>query len=146
LVVGMHPHVARGNESISNSHVYYSLGNFVFPPITLSDGAVLQWEKECRQGLALEGIFGGDSWIWSEAPLLISRDGCPHRPGSADEEAMRRVFADLSAALKNEFGRGYPALRRKEMLRHYAWRLWTMGWLERFRLLGRGLRPAPRQE
>lgn len=137
LIVGIHPHVVRGTERISNSLAYYSLGNFVFPPIPLCDGAVLRWERVCREGLALKGTVERGGWIWSETPHVISIDGSPHPPGPDDEEAMRREFADLSIALTDKYVNGYPSLRRKEMLRHFAWRLWTMSWRDRARLIGR---------
>jgi hypothetical protein len=142
LVVGTHPHVVRGRESIFGSPVYYSLGNFVFPPIALIDGAILHWEKVCRQGMALKGMFDGDSWIWLEAPLLITTEGCSHRTDSDEGRGMQRSFANLSAALTDKYIRDYPSLRRKEMLRHFAWRLWTMSWRDRGRLLGRRVRSA----
>lgn len=55
LIVGTHPHVVRGNEKIGSAAVYYSLGNFVFPPVLLSGGEVLSWDRAGRRGLTLRG-------------------------------------------------------------------------------------------
>lgn len=143
LIAGVHPHVVCGKERIANALVYYSLGNFLFPPIPLADGAVLRWDQLSRQGLTLMGTLEGRDWRWLDILHIISEDGRPHLPVPPDKGSMTHEFARLSACFTNGYSRRYPSIRRRENLLHAGRRLWTMTWRERVRLLRRLARAAP---
>jgi hypothetical protein len=142
LIVGIHPHVMRGKETIANTLVYYSVGNFVFPPIPRVDGSVLRWDRVSRQGLTLKGTLEGDDWRWSEVPCVITEQGRPRLPLAAENSRITREFAELSAPLSDGYSLRYPSMRRREMLRYAASRLWMMSWTERGRRLMRLARAA----
>jgi hypothetical protein len=137
LIVGIHPHVVSGNETIADTPVYYSMGNFAFPPILLSDGSILPWGRASRHGLMLKGTLGIDAWNWTSFPVLISDDGTPSAPQPDEEQIVRRDFSELSLTLNDEYLQNYPSLRRGDLFRHRLWRLWMMTWPERIRLLRR---------
>jgi gamma-polyglutamate biosynthesis protein CapA len=48
LIIGSHPHVVQESETIGETRVYYSLGNFLFDQF---------FSEEVRHGLAVEAIF-----------------------------------------------------------------------------------------
>lgn len=142
LIAGVHPHVVCGKERITNALVYYSLGNFLFPPIPLADGAILHWDQVSRQGLTLMGIFEGRDWRWLDILHVTSEDGRPHLPVPPAERSMTHEFARLSASFTDGYARKYSSIRWRENLLHAARRLWMMTWPERVRLLGRLARAA----
>ena len=49
-IVGHHPHWIQNIETIENTQVYYSLGNFVFDQM---------WSKETKKGISVNLIFKG---------------------------------------------------------------------------------------
>lgn len=137
LIVGTHPHVVQGWEQVGSTPVYYSLGNFVFPPILLTDGTLLRWNRENQQGVALSGEMGGDGWRWSPVPYLLSKQGFPVGLQDGRQEPMRRSLALLSQPFGGNYARRYPRLRWKELLLYNVRRLAMMSWRERLRLPGR---------
>ena len=143
LIIGTHPHVIQGWEQIAQASVYYSLGNFVFPPVPFEDGALLQWDRESRQGIALSGTLDGSGpWRWAQIPYLISPAGKPGVPQGWNGQALRRKLATRCRALDEAYTRKYPRIQKKELLLHRIRRFRMMSWGERLRLPGRMLRWA----
>jgi hypothetical protein len=54
VIIGHHPHVVRGSETIGSCPVFYSLGNFYFADITdASGGYVVQMSPRNQEGLGV---------------------------------------------------------------------------------------------
>jgi len=70
IVIGSHPHVTLPHETIGNTPVYYSLGNFIFDQY---------WEERVTQGLALGLDFINGELAVTEYPVTLKPDGrtCP---------------------------------------------------------------------
>lgn len=67
IVVGSHPHVVQESEIYEGTHIYYSLGNFVFDQY---------WNEEVSTGLLLLVKFTKDGVKGiEELPIKIHRDG-----------------------------------------------------------------------
>jgi hypothetical protein len=137
LIVGVHPHVMRGTERYGKSTIYYSLGNFIFPPVRLADGPLLRWHTESRQGLALRGSLHDRQWLWEHLPYVISENGIPSAPARQHRVALLEKTAGLSAAFGEGYANRYGTLRRKELILKTARRLATMTWADRMRLPAR---------
>lgn len=142
LIVGIHPHVLQGSERIGDTPVYYSLGNFVFPPIPLADHSLLRWDGESRQGAALQGTLGVDGWCWAHVPYRMSASGGPSAALGHDREARMQKLTRLSRALDKDYARRYPRLHKQERVLSTMRRLRMMTWAERLRLPGRLIRRA----
>jgi len=66
IVVGSHPHVVQEHEEYRGSHIYYSLGNFIFDQY---------WNDTVRTGLMLRVIFNSDGVEHiQEIPIELRRD------------------------------------------------------------------------
>lgn len=142
LIVGMHPHVIRGAEVLEKTPVYYSLGNFAFPPIPLIDGHLKKWDDESNQGFVISGEFESQKWNWNTTPYLISEAGQPRPLELNTQKAFRKKIGLLSAPLNEFYPAIYEKLRRREALLKIARRLGTMSWRERLLLPGRAVRMA----
>jgi len=140
LVLGMHPHVMRGSEYAEETPVFYSLGNFIFPPIHLVDGHLRRWDRESNQGFVLSGKLVGQHWNWSSTPYLVSEAGEPKRVNLEIQEALQRKIKELSTPLNDTYSLRYNRIRRREVLLKTARRLNTMSWAERLELPGRILK------
>lgn len=60
-IVGHHPHWIQNIETMGNSKVYYSLGNFVFDQM---------WSEKTKKGMSVNLIFKGkklfkENLLWS---------------------------------------------------------------------------------
>ena len=137
LIVGMHPHVLRGAEQMGKAPVFYSLGNFVFPPIPLKDGPLKIWDSENNQGLLLSGTFCRHRWEWETIPYMVSEKGTPELALGAQHRRILREFARRSAPLDESYASVYPKLERREKVLKTVRRLGTMEWSERLRLPAR---------
>jgi poly-gamma-glutamate synthesis protein (capsule biosynthesis protein) len=142
LIVGMHPHVMRGAEVLERTPVYYSLGNFVFPPIPLVDGYLKKWDHESNQGFVISGKLESQEWNWKAMPYLVSEAGQPQPVELNTQNALRNKIGMLSAPLDEFYAAHYEKLRRREVLLKTARRLGTMSWRERFSLPGRAVQKA----
>jgi len=140
LIVGIHPHVVQGSERFGDTPVYYSLGNFVFPPIPLADHSLLRWDGESRQGTALQGTLGVDGWCWAHIPCCMSAIGGPLAVSGHDREARMQKLTRLSRVLDKDYARRYPRFRKQERFMSAMRRLRMMSWSERLRLPGRLIR------
>ncbi len=70
VVVGHHPHVLQGHESYRDGHIFYSLGNFLFPITKQTDG-------QLGVGGVLSLSFTGRTLShWALRPLTLE-DGYP---------------------------------------------------------------------
>lgn len=90
-VVGNHPHWVQAQETMKDTYIAYSLGNFVFDQ---------NWSLETQQGTMLELTFRGTELESSRfIPVHIYDDYQP-RPAPPDEAAaiLKRI-EDASAAL-----------------------------------------------
>ena len=75
MVVGSHPHWVQGIESVGDSLVVYSLGNFVFD---------MDFTRETQEGAALELTFwGSDLKNARLVPVVIGSDFAPRVRGRA---------------------------------------------------------------
>jgi hypothetical protein len=142
LIVGMHPHVMRGAEVMEKTPVYYSLGNFVFPPIPLVDGHLKKWDHESNQGFAISGKLESQEWDWNTVPYLISEAGQPRPVELNTQNALRKKIGLLSVPFNECYPARYKKLRRREALLKLARRLGTLSWRERLLLPGRAVRKA----
>lgn len=66
LIIGSHPHIIQTHETISNTQVYYSLGNFIFDQY---------WDKNTTKGLMLLAKISNNKIIIEEKPITLNRDG-----------------------------------------------------------------------
>jgi len=142
LIVGTHPHVLRGWERLADTLVYYSLGNFVFPPIPLADGPLLRWDRENRQGIALRGSLDVNGWVWAHVPYVMSAEGKPEPAPYREQQSMMRKVASLAEVLDHEYARRYSRIQRREIILRTIRRFSMMTWVERLRLPGRLIRTA----
>lgn len=51
VIIGTHPHVVQGYESIFRRPVFYSLGNFLFPGYECLNGSHFSWPKENNESI-----------------------------------------------------------------------------------------------
>ncbi|MCX6031748.1 MAG: CapA family protein [Chloroflexi bacterium] len=75
LVIGAHPHVPRSYEQ--TNHIYYSLGNFVFPEVRCVDGTCLRWDRISRTGLCVIGKIQDGQATFSPKVFAIDQHGLP---------------------------------------------------------------------
>lgn len=69
IVIGSHPHVVQEHELYKGTHIYYSLGNFVFDQF---------WEEAVHRGLLLDVEFNANGVLGvTEIPIDIGRDRRP---------------------------------------------------------------------
>jgi hypothetical protein len=142
LIVGTHPHVVRGCEQFLQKTVYYSLGNFIFPEVTLLDGSVLHWDDTNVEGIVLRGESGKGGWRWKHLPITVDDEGHPRAPHPDHRRRILAKIETLSAILDDEYAERYPAIRRRELIYHKARRVRMMTWSERLRLPSRIIRSA----
>ncbi len=135
LIVGTHPHVVAGRETMSSTPVYYSLGNFIFPPIPLQDGGTLNWGIASRRSVFLIGEFTGIKWQWDPFPVLLSAAGAPARPAQADDHSASRQLEQLSRFFAAGYDRRYVSMRRKDLIAYAFSRACGMTWRDRARRL-----------
>ncbi len=64
-IVGHHPHWIQEIETVGNSRVYYSLGNFIFDQM---------WSEETKKGMAINLIFKSKK-LFKENLLSVYMDG-----------------------------------------------------------------------
>jgi hypothetical protein len=58
IIIGHHPHVVRGMETIGHSPIYYSIGNFHLPDYSEKyEGWILQQAPRNREGLGVQISF-----------------------------------------------------------------------------------------
>ena len=70
IVIGHHPHVLQGHELYRDGHIFYSLGNFLFPVTKQADGA------RGVGGVLSLSFTGHNLSNWSLRPLTL-KDGLP---------------------------------------------------------------------
>lgn len=71
LIIGSHPHVVLPSETIGDTVVYYSLGNFIFDQY---------FDEKVKNGLAVEVVLSKDGAVdIVERPVSLNRNGttCP---------------------------------------------------------------------
>jgi poly-gamma-glutamate synthesis protein (capsule biosynthesis protein) len=70
LVIGSHPHVIQSQETIGNTRVYYSLGNFIFDQY---------WDDSVTRGLVVLAHISRDNITFEERVVTLNSDGrtCP---------------------------------------------------------------------
>ncbi|OHA87002.1 MAG: hypothetical protein A3A96_03630 [Candidatus Zambryskibacteria bacterium RIFCSPLOWO2_01_FULL_39_39] len=66
FIIGSHPHVILPSQKVSDTIVYYSLGNFIFDQY---------WNKEVSTGLVLELNIKGKEINVIEHKVSLNRDG-----------------------------------------------------------------------
>ncbi len=67
MVIGSHPHIVQESEVVGGTHIYYSLGNFVFDQY---------WNDEVSTGLLLKVTFTKEGLKGiEELPITMHRDG-----------------------------------------------------------------------
>jgi len=71
LVIGHHPHVVQGAEVIGESHIYYSLGNFNFPP--------QRSDKKNEESIGLILSYDITTGVLEEIHIGIDEDYRPFR-------------------------------------------------------------------
>jgi len=90
LVIGNHPHVVQGVETLPNGVVAYALGNFVFD----------QNPEETRQGVVFEADFRGRALeSWRLLPIHIYKLYQPVWAEAAEAKVILDRIAAASAAL-----------------------------------------------
>ncbi|MEK7168580.1 MAG: CapA family protein [Patescibacteria group bacterium] len=57
LIIGHHPHWVQNSETIGNTPVYYSLGNFIFDQM---------WSEETKRGLVVKITYDGKEIVKKE--------------------------------------------------------------------------------
>ncbi len=92
VVVGGHPHWVQGMESVGDSLVAYSLGNFVFD----------MEERETREGAALELTFWGSELKNARlVPVVIGQDFAPRlADGARGQRILDRVWGASGTPLR----------------------------------------------
>jgi hypothetical protein len=139
LIVGAHTHVVSGVETVGGAAVCYSLGNFIFPPIPLKGGGSLRWGRTSRCSFLLKGALERSAWHWKPVHFLISEAGNPQPLSPVQEQLADERLGNLSHCFTDTYLRRYPSLRRRDAVAHAAWRLWSMSWADRTRVLKRQL-------
>lgn len=66
LIIGSHPHIILPSETIGNTIVYYSLGNFIFDQY---------WDKEVSTGLVVELRIKSGKIQTTEYKVSMNKDG-----------------------------------------------------------------------
>ncbi len=87
LVVGNHPHVIQGMQTIDGVQVFYGLGNFVFDQY---------WELRLRSSLLVQVTFEGKEYRgYNLIPVVSARDG---KVSLADENQAAEILKSLTEA------------------------------------------------
>ena len=92
LIIGNHPHVLQGMQTIQDVPVFYSLGSFTFDQ---------DWSLETQQGLVVRVTFQGTKVAWYDV-IPIHIDGNGHVQVASQDEAADILirFQELSTDLK----------------------------------------------
>jgi poly-gamma-glutamate synthesis protein (capsule biosynthesis protein) len=98
VVVGGHPHWVQGMESVGDSLVAYSLGNFVFD---------MDFSRETQEGAALELTFWGSELKNARlVPVVIGPDFAPRfADGARGRRILDRVWEASGPPLRGTHAR-----------------------------------------
>jgi len=92
LIIGNHPHVLQGMQTINDVPVFYSLGSFVFDQ---------DWSIETQQGLVVRVTFQGTEVAWYDViPIHIEGSGRVSVASQAEAADILIRFQELSADLE----------------------------------------------
>ena len=95
VVVGGHPHWVQGMESVGDSLIAYSLGNFVFDMLPI--GGV--YTRETQEGAVLELTFWGSTLKAARlVPVVIGADFAPRVADGPRGQAILDDVWDASGA------------------------------------------------
>ena len=111
ILHGHHPHVIQGCESISNSLIYYSLGNFCFDNLVFLDpNCRVRFLNMHRESLLVELNFTKDGFT-REHYTLFWRDNSVILNDSKISDFFNRISSDLSKPISL-----YANLRRENIV------------------------------
>jgi hypothetical protein len=128
LVVGCHSHNLQGREILERGQIFYSLGNFIFPPPMLAQGFPLHYDAISRNSLAL-----AIDPLKREIRLLhytLDKDGWPRRLGAAESQRATGKFEKLCLPLMEAGPSRYARLLFRDRWVKVWRRLRSMTWRE----------------
>ncbi len=118
VVVGHHPHVVRGMESIQGSPIFYSIGNFYFAEQIYGNGKITPLAPRNRECLGVKLIFKRNSPVRYE--LLSFWNGKTQTMPDPSGRAAKRLH-NTSVALKKYPGEEYAAWYKQQRARFNSW-------------------------
>jgi hypothetical protein len=131
LVVAAHTHVPLGYERWNGGTIFYGLGNFVFPPYREARGYRYTWHVAARQGVMAAGYFENGAWSWQPREIKLTPAGIPYQATHGNCPDYGLLLAPDDAGYAEQF----RWLRKRERMKFFVGRLWSMSWQERtFRL------------
>lgn len=83
-VIGAHPHVIQGIEKYKDSHIFYSLGNFIFDQF---------FSDDVEEGYAIKMKHVEGNLIFELIPYVSERS----QPRLADEENRKKILDNLAS-------------------------------------------------
>jgi len=140
LIVGTHSHVPRGWETVDGASIFYGLGNFVFPPLSLIDGVTRSWDWVSQAGMFICGELQGVEWEWRPDVCHVSSSGCPERMTNSARARWLARWQAQSRQFGSRYAAMYPRIQRCETVSYVGRRMLTMTWQERTYFLRRLLR------
>ncbi len=97
LVVGHHPHVLQGYEEYKNSLIFYSLGNFLFPPQRYPQ--ILRWSKIERTGaIAIFNFSKSDINLKKILPVRLQKNNNLKLLNSKEKDQVNAKILEWSSA------------------------------------------------
>jgi poly-gamma-glutamate capsule biosynthesis protein CapA/YwtB (metallophosphatase superfamily) len=60
LIIGHHPHVIQGKEKYKGKSIYYSLGNYIFPSFSYTNGIIKNWSTDNNRSIMLQVDFSNN--------------------------------------------------------------------------------------
>jgi poly-gamma-glutamate capsule biosynthesis protein CapA/YwtB (metallophosphatase superfamily) len=120
VFLGHHPHVPQGWERIGDGVAFYSLGNFVAPPLRA---------ETCRTFFARVVLNGAHVSFHEVVPCSIEDDG---RTVVAEGVRARDIGAEIDR-LSNEIADGHSDDRHYAVARSRAWSQYAATWLRELR-------------
>jgi len=152
LIIGHHPHVVRGRESMGGADVFYSLGNYYFDNLPADPRGIARHQvARCRESIGVLATFQRGQAPVIEVVSFFQERGLPPRrdPRQRGVKRMRRasaVFAGQSdAAYASWYGSALVRFQKYEY--RFCFRLLSLSgaaWLRliRWRLARLLRRPA----
>lgn len=129
LIIGHHPHVVRGSETVGSTPVFYSLGNYYFDDLPPDDRGIARRQvRQARQSIGILATFQRDRPPAVEVLSFIHKNGWPPERDVKGRGGKRLAVA--SQMLRECTGDAYEQWYRSALSRfmsiEYRWRFRTL--------------------
>ena len=135
LIIGTHPHNLGGVEQIGETHIFYSLGNFIFPAPMTQQGFPLYFDYISRQSMAIS--INENNFKFHIQYYLLGHDGWPRRVSTPEDIQLKKNLSYLSAPLGQDYWKLYQRISFKDRIIKNIRRVKCMTWGERIHRISR---------